>query len=397
MKPPVFTLFALLILSGTVTAQDQQLGARTKAMGGSYTAFEDDPVSIWLNPAGTATQATQFSIAYQTYTTYPVDQSSAQGGTLTQFSVEPETSLVSPVFIPSFAGVVFQLGDAENPMAIGICYARPYHLNYAMDRITLSGGQIKFSPENNVEQSFIRFRTSFAYDFRFREPTEPGFFSHIGLGVGLDVGYVDWEFSGTVANETGSATSVGFGLGLLAGIYDNTESFKLNLGLAYQSAIQYDFDIDPDVLPAFDMPQQFNAGLTFYLLSGTPLRITLDFQWINWSETAEDPLFPKYTSFEDAVNYSIGVEYRVAVSDTIFLYPRMGFRRFDAPWDDENRLPATGRFRLVLETDSEIFNIFTGGMGVSWTTEEGKVRQVDLAGDFGGDSYNVAMGYTHEF
>ncbi len=27
-------------------AQDQQLGARTKAMGGSYTAFEDDPVSV---------------------------------------------------------------------------------------------------------------------------------------------------------------------------------------------------------------------------------------------------------------------------------------------------------------------------------------------------------------
>jgi len=25
-------------------------------MGGSYTAFEDDPVSIWLNPAGISTQ-----------------------------------------------------------------------------------------------------------------------------------------------------------------------------------------------------------------------------------------------------------------------------------------------------------------------------------------------------
>ena len=88
---------------------------------------------------------------------------------------------------------------------------------------------------------------------------------------------------------------------------------------------------------------------------------------------------------------------RVAIADTVFLYPRFGYRRFDAPWDNEDDLPVTGRFKLVLDTDAEIFDIFTLGAGVSWTTEEGKVRQVDLAGDFGGDSYNVAMGYTHEF
>ena len=49
-------LFGLFSAHLAVSAQDQQLGARTKAMGGSYTAFEDDPVSIWLNPAGIATQ-----------------------------------------------------------------------------------------------------------------------------------------------------------------------------------------------------------------------------------------------------------------------------------------------------------------------------------------------------
>ena len=31
-------------LPSPAAAQDQQVGARTKAMGGSYTAFEDDPV-----------------------------------------------------------------------------------------------------------------------------------------------------------------------------------------------------------------------------------------------------------------------------------------------------------------------------------------------------------------
>ena len=49
-------LFVLVLATGA-SAQDFQVGARTKGMGGSYTAFEDDPTSIWLNPAGIATQA----------------------------------------------------------------------------------------------------------------------------------------------------------------------------------------------------------------------------------------------------------------------------------------------------------------------------------------------------
>ena len=79
------TSLVLLVCAATASAQDQQLGARTKAMGGSYTAFEDDPVSVWLNPAGIATQPDQLSIAYQTYTAYPKGR-----------SADPETPSSSP-------------------------------------------------------------------------------------------------------------------------------------------------------------------------------------------------------------------------------------------------------------------------------------------------------------
>ncbi len=44
MKKTVTVLAALLAVAAAAYAQDQQVGARTKAMGGSYTAFEDDPV-----------------------------------------------------------------------------------------------------------------------------------------------------------------------------------------------------------------------------------------------------------------------------------------------------------------------------------------------------------------
>lgn len=389
------TSFALLFCATAAMAQDQQLGARTKAMGGSYTAFEDDPVSVWLNPAGIATQPDQLSIAYQTYTAYPKGRQRGPGDTI-EFTVEPVPIMGDPAVLPSYIGFVFQVGDAQSPLAIGVCYAQPYLLNYAMDEVK-DPNQTVFVPEAEVQQVFGRFRVAAAKDFRIQEQGAPGFFTHVSAGVGLDVGYERWHYSDTDENLTTSNVAWGFGIGGLLGVYDDYDSFKMNLGIAYTSAVQYDFRIDPDILPSFDMPQQLNVGMTFYLLEGTPLRATIDFQWIDWSATAQKPQFDNYKGFEDAKNFSVGFEYRVKLSDRISLYPRAGYRRFDAPWGSKNDLPMTGAFRLVLDTKDEAFNIFTYGAGVSWTTEAGKVRSIDFAGDAGGDALNFAIGFTMEF
>jgi hypothetical protein len=391
----LITSIALLVCAATASAQDQQLGARTKAMGGSYTAFEDDPVSVWLNPAGIATQPDQLSIAYQTYTAYPKGRERGPGDTI-EFTVKPVTIMGDPAVLPSYIGFVFQVGDAASPLAIGVCYAQPYLLDYAMDQVK-DPNQTSFVPEAEVQQVFGRFRTSVAKDFRIQEQGAPGFFTHVSAGVGLDVGYERWHFSGLGEDTTTSNVAFGFGLGTLLGVYDDYDSFKMNLGIAYTSAVHYDFRIDPSILPSFDMPQQLNIGMTFYMLSGTPLRATIDFQWIDWSATAQRPQFDNFKGFDDAKNFSVGFEYRVKVSDRVSLYPRLGYRHFDAPWSNKNDLPMTGSFRLVLDTKAGAFNILTYGAGVSWTTESGKVRSVDFAGDAGGDAINFAIGMTMEF
>ena len=117
------TLAAALFLAmaGAALAQDQQLGARTKAMGGSYTAFEDDPVSVWLNPAGIATQSDQGSIAYQTYTTYPLHQEKAPLSDTIGFTAGAESALVDPALLPSYIGFVFHVGASDSGMAVGLC------------------------------------------------------------------------------------------------------------------------------------------------------------------------------------------------------------------------------------------------------------------------------------
>ena len=93
----------------------------------------------------------------------------------------------------------------------------------------------------------------------------------------------------------------------------------------------------------------------------------------------------------------MGLEYRVSVSEEVSLLPRLGYRFVDAPWGNADNLPVTGVYKLVLDTDDNRFNIFTFGLGVSWITEEGKTKAVNIAGDVGGDSFNVAIGYQHEF
>jgi long-subunit fatty acid transport protein len=390
-----------LMAAGIAAAQDQQLGARTKAMGGSYTAFEDDPVSVWLNPAGIAAQPDQLCLVYQTYTAYTRGEERDINDNIIP-TVQGESIQADPAYWPSFLGVVFQLGGPENPMALGVGFARPYHLVYSMDQVN-NPTQTTFNPEAQVTQSFWRLRVAFAKDFRFRPVGEPGFLTHLSVGIGLDNSFETWEYSGpdpkTAAPRDISDTTSGwgFGLGVLAGLYDDLESFKVNVGLAYQSAVKYPFEIETDIFPAFDMPQQVNAGITLYLLKGTPLRVTFDLQWLDWSETAEEPLYDGFEGFEDAVNVSMGVEYRVPVSERVSIYPRAGLRRFDAPWGDKDDLPMTGVYKLVLDTDGDIFQIFTIGLGVAWLSETQKSRSVDVAADFGGDSYNLALGVTYEF
>src|SRR2546427_10647204 len=149
MKIPA-TILAVLSLAAAASAQDQQLGARRKAMGGSYTAFEDDPVSVGLNPAGIATQNTSGAIAYQTYTTYPLHENKAPMSNTVGFSAGAETTFVDPAFIPSYLGFVFHLGAADSGMALGLCYAQPYHLNYSFDRVD-DPFQQAFVADSNVD------------------------------------------------------------------------------------------------------------------------------------------------------------------------------------------------------------------------------------------------------
>ena len=137
--------------------------------------------------------------------------------------------------------------------------------------------------------------------------------------------------------------------------------------------------------------------MTVYLLDGLPLRLTADAQVVQWSSAVRKSLLTGVDSFRDVTNYSAGVEYAIQASERVKLYPRAGIRLFNAPWKDEDDLPAVGLQRLGIETKSGAFVIGSVGIGVGWTSDAGKNRMFDLGLYFGGDEPGVAFAFTMEF
>lgn len=379
----------VIFLSASGYAQDMQAGARAKAMAGVGTAFEDDPHSLWFNPAGIATQPGGIGLSYQTYPFYVEHGDPVQ-------SAPPRPKGNNPVFIPSYLGAVFQVGSPELPQAVGVGVATPYHTHFPF----------RAGAESIVtDQSFHRWRASYAADFRLRPAGEQGTFTHLALGIGADLAVSRFEYTRNPADETPSdeeQTRLSGGVGILLGLYDNAKDLRVTLGLAYQGPASFELG-DPagtaGPIPFFDWPQQLQAGLTFHLLERLPLRACLELQWTDWEEAASESGLPGIDGFESTLGLSGAAEYRIELAPTVGLLPRAGLRYWDAPWRDASKsdLPAMDNYQLLIDTKSGRFVIFSVGFGLSWSYDEGTQDTLDFGFEFGGDTIGVALSYTFQF
>ena len=388
----------LFLFPAVAAAQDFQVGSRAKGMGGSYTSFENDPVSIWMNPAGIATLPSQMTISYQSYTQYEVDITKAdrQG--------KAELGLTSPALLPSFLGFVFQLGSTEHPFAMGIAYMRPVHLRMTYDRDP--GGDDGVDEVDFLEeQEFTRFRLAVAYTFRFRDPGAPGLLTHVSIAGAWDLGYTEWNehavtpTTTTLVNSDRNTKMAG-GFGLLVGVYDNTDDLKITFGVAFNSAVQWDFQVKKSDFPVWEWPRTASAGVTADLLHGYPLRITFDVQWIDWTTAAAPSGMGSRPNFRSVTNFSAGSEFRIRIRDdgSLLVYPRVGYRRVNAPWSDPRHLPAIGENILYINTNQKAWNLLTIGGGLYWSTQDGRTRGLDFGHELFGDAtFNLSFGYTMEF
>lgn len=350
-------------------------------------------MGVWCNPAGMSTQPSGAALAFQTYTAYE-DRDSSNPPT----HLPPQISFGDPGGVPSFVGAVWQVGSEERPQALGVGFVNPLFLKMAFDAPDDAGGP----NVRETTQSMYRLRLGFARDFRFRPIGAEGWLPHLSIGLGADLGITRFEMRDFVTGERDheAKSEFGGGIGILLGLFDNTRNLKVNLGMAYQSAIAFDLTsshtLDPRHGPFFNWPDQFQLGALIYLLEGLPLRLTAEVQFVGWRSATEPSDVPGVDSFRRTLIVSTGVEYRVAASESVTLLPRIGLRRFQASWDTTQQamLPANDEWQLLLSSRAAWFLVVSAGIGVSYTGSSGTVTSFDVSLEYGGDCPAASIGWS---
>jgi long-subunit fatty acid transport protein len=383
-------------MASAAAAQDFEVGARAKGLGGNFSTLDDDPVAIWSNIAGIARQTSRMAIHYQTYVQYEADFNNAP-----TWIGEPEQGFVDPQALPSFQGFVVQLGTEDSPFAIGLAFVRPTHVKVTYDH----DGSV--SPIDGIidsydEQHFTRLRLGVATAWIWGSKAEE---SDLSIGAGLDIGFTKWTevfnnnfaFTSDLVNED-TDTQFGGGFGVLYGF--RSQEMRMGIGFSFSSKLDFQAQRPENIYPMWDWPLQWNFGISFEFFERR-FKVLVDYQLVYWADAVHEAttvnVFPQ--DFEDTFTVALGMEYRfdVAEKGAMFLSPRIGFRLSDMPWADEDDLPSTGFKRLAIDTDSEILKILALGVGFGWKAEGGQIRTVDFGVEFFGDTPTLAFGYTHEF
>src|SRR5262249_17311054 len=241
---------------------------------------------------------------------------------------DAEQGLLDPPISPSFLGVVVRMGEGDVDMAASIAYIRPFQIKYVYDFFD------PIDPNENLitqtDQQYSRFRAAYGISFRLLDSP---FLRTLALGVALDFVYTHFkeiDQSPQPGRDTqtfeDSETSIGYGAGILMTGYES-ESFRVDVGAAYNSRVHFHFDLDPAIYPVWDYPPLASGGLAFYIGETYPLRVTLDVQWIGWKGAVGAPA-PGFDSFHNTYSYSAGAEYRFKIGEKHRLFARAGVKSY---------------------------------------------------------------------
>lgn len=388
----------VIAIASAAAAQDFQVGSRAKAMGGSYTAFGDDPVAIWTNPAGTANQNSQVAITYQSFTEYEFSKFGVEIPADTHG--DPKAALLDPPITPAFIGVVVQVGTPDVDMAASIAYVRPFQIKYVYQFTDPVLGTLF----EETDQEFSRIRAAYSFGFK---TSSGAWFNRVAAGVALDYIYTKYHevdqspdpTAGTLVFDD-SESAVGWGAGLLITAFDS-DSLRVDVGGAFNSGAKFPFELDPNVYPVWNWPALASGGFAFYLGEGYPLRVTLDLQWIGWAPAVGHPA-PGQKGFRDTYTYALGAEYVIKVQETKRLYLRSGVKSYETPWGSKDNLPAVGESQLDIKTKGGRIEILTLGGGFYWTRKnsdgESRMSGIDIAVElFGETRLLIGVGFTYQF
>lgn len=295
MKRIIFTVSVLLIVCAFQLYaggfQQNQHGARAKAMGGAFTAVANDPSAIYWNGAG----LTQLSGTRIMLGTHLLTPSSTFRG------IAPSTGysyMKSQLFTPSH---FFASHNFDNGLAIGLGFTSPYGSGTKWNEDWVG----RYITTETKLQTFILMPTVAYEVFDGFSLSASFIYSFANVLIERMIPQYPFEGDAKISLEGDENFAYGYNFGLL---YKPAKWFSV--GASFRSEVEYGFEgtatatgspqlVDRfpkgDISATLVTPMNIVGGIAVDVTE--QLKLSADFQWVGWS--SYDSLAVDFADYPD--------------------------------------------------------------------------------------------------
>ena len=305
----VFIAYSLQLYAGGF--QQNQHGARAKALGGAFTALANDPSAIYWNGAG----LTQFSgtrLMLGTHILAPASTFRGVAPSTTNYDME------SQIFTPTHLFVSHTL---DNGWAFGLGFTQPFGSGTKWGEDWVG----KYVATETKLQTFV-FLPTVAYEFyKGYSVSATLVYSFANVLIERMITQYPFEGDAKISLEGDAGSAFGYNFGLMGKPLD-----WLTLGVSLRSEVEYNFEGTATTTGSEVLAANFPKGdITATLV--TPMNITggvaavvtdqiilsMDYQWVGWSsydvlavEFADYPDVSSPREYKDSYILRFGAQYQ---------------------------------------------------------------------------------------
>lgn len=393
MKRLLLTLLVVLFAYSLINAggfQQNQHGARAKALGGAFTAVANDPSAIYWNGAG-LTQLSGTRIMLGTHILSPAS---------TFRGVAPAKDysfMESQIFTPTH---LFVSHTMDNGLAFGLGFTQPFGSGTKWGEEWVG----RYIATETKLQTFVLLPT-IAYEFA-KGYSVSATFVYSWANVLIERMVPQYPFAGDakISLEGDAKSAFGYNFGLMAKPLD-----WLTLGASLRSEVEYDFEGTATVtgsevlsanFPKGDIsatlvtPLNITGGLAIDLTKR--VRLSMDYQWVGWSsydvlavdfkdEQYADVSSPK--EYKDSYIIRFGAEYQFIDEFSLMggvYYDNMPVEteRLNPSLPDANRIAFSLGFNARVTNSFSVTGAFLYLRGEQTTVTDSKENFYPVAGSF---------------
>ncbi|MBS4035697.1 MAG: outer membrane protein transport protein [Ignavibacterium sp.] len=384
----VFSVYSINVFAGGF--QQNQHGARAKALGGAFTALANDPSAIYWNGAG-LTQLSGTKLMLGTHLLFPA--SSFRGVAPSKQYSFMESQMFTPTHL-------FASHNFDNGLAIGLGFTQPYGSGTKWSEDWIG----RYITTETKLQTFILMPTV-AYELFDGFSLSAAFiYSFANVLIERMIPQYPFEGDANISLEGDDSFAYGYNFGLL---YKPTE--WLSIGGSFRSEVEYGFEGTATTTGAVQLIDRFpkgdiSANLTtpMNIVGGLAVNVTdeltlsADYQWVGWSSYDElavdfaDDNYPDASSprdYQDSYIIRFGAQYDMldefsAMAGIYYDNMPVATERLNPSLPDANRLGFSLGFIARLTKNFSVTGAFMYLRGEQTSVTDSKENYYPVTGSF---------------